>query len=304
MRELLLLGTFCVTAWSQNIEWYRQFNHPNGVSSLGYGVPASGGSIYVASLTSGPVLWKYDTSGNQVWERDLATNGSGDGFAVAADATGAYIVGDATALPGQPQIFNDVAFIRKYDPSGNEVWTRLFAVQEVSAATQALGGALDSKGVYMAGFTRGTLPGKKSSGSEDIFVRKYDLRGDEVWTRQLGPGRATSIAVNSTGLYVTGSGGCTTSGQTGSEFPRKYDASGNVVTRQFGGFLEDFARGVAVDGTGVYVAGSAQTKHPGQTKIDLNYDGFVRKFENTTPTETSCGPNNSGPPAWIGPTPW
>ena len=123
----------------------------------------------------------------------------------------------------------------------------------------------------MAGFTAGTLSGQKSSGTgQDIFIRKYDLSGNEMWTSQFGGGGATSIAVNSTGVYVAGSGGSTIPGQAGSQFLRKYDASGNAIwTRQFGGYLEDFARGVAVDATGVYVAGSAQTKLPGQTKIDL-----------------------------------
>jgi uncharacterized protein (TIGR03437 family) len=273
----IFLGLLGVPAAAQNIEWYRQFSH-TGAAGQAYGVAAVSGSIYVASISNGPVLWKYDQAGNQIWERDLEPGKvSGDaGFAVAADAASVYIVGFSNGIPGQPQIFNNNAFIRKYDPDGNEVWTRLFG----SVETRALGVALDSTGVYVAGFTDGALPGKKPVSSEDIFIRKYDFNGNEMWTSEFGPGRATSIAVNSTGVYVTGNGGGTISGQTGSEFLRKYDASGNVVwTRQFGGFLEDFARGVAVDATGVYVAGSAQTKLPGQTKVDLNYDGFVRKFD-------------------------
>jgi uncharacterized protein (TIGR03437 family) len=275
-RYLLLLSAFCVTAWPQNIEWYRQFKGAHG-----YGVAATGGSVYVASMSPGPALWKYDQSGNQLWERDLTTNGVGSGFGVAADATGAYIVGDATAIPGQPQIFDDGAFIRKYDPNGNVVWTRLFTVQEASGGATALGVALDASGVYMAGYADGTLPGQKASGAgEDIFVRKYDLNGNEMWTRQFGSGRATSIAVNSSGVYITGRGGPVVAGQTGSQFLRKYDASGNVIwTKLFGGYLQDYVRGVAVDTTGVYIAGSAQTNLPDKKKIDQNYDGFVIKFD-------------------------
>lgn len=273
---LLLFGAVCSTAWPQNIEWYRQFKGAHG-----YGVATTGGSVYVASMSPGPALWKYDQTGAQLWERDLTTNGVGSGFGVAADSTGAYIVGFANALPGQPQIFNNGAFIRKYDPNGNEVWTRLFTAQEVFGDTRATAIALDATGVYMAGTTAGTLAGQKSSGAgQDIFVRKYDFSGNEMWTRQFGGGGATSIAANSTGVYVTGSGGGTIAGQTGSQFLRKYDVDGNTIwTRLFGGFLQDFSRGVAVDTTGVYVAGSAQTKLPGQTKVDLNYDGFVIKFD-------------------------
>src|SRR6185369_14181330 len=121
------------------------------------------------------------------------------GAGVAADASGAYIVGYATALPGQPQIFNNGAFIRKYDPNGNEVWTRLFTAPEATGDTRAVAVALDATGVYMTGSTSGTLPGQRASGAgQDIFVRKYDTKGNEVWTRQFGGGTATSIAVNST----------------------------------------------------------------------------------------------------------
>jgi uncharacterized protein (TIGR03437 family) len=34
-RYLLLLGASCAVAWPQSVEWYRQLNHPNGVSSHG-----------------------------------------------------------------------------------------------------------------------------------------------------------------------------------------------------------------------------------------------------------------------------
>ena len=279
MRGRIFLGLLGVSAAGQDIEWYRQFNHPNGTQSHGYGVAATGGSIYVASLTGGAVLWKYDRTGKQIWERDLGAK-SNSAFAVAADAGGAYVVGDATGLTGQPQIFNDGAFIRKYDPDGNEIWTRLFAVPEVVASTAAMGVALDSTGVYIAGYADGTLPGQTFVGNQDIFVRKYDFNGNEMWTREFGQGAAMGIAANSSGIYITGRGGVTVAGETGSEFLRKYDAGGNLQwTHQFGGSLEDFSRGVAVDATGVYVAGSAQTKLPGQTKVDFNYDGFVRKFD-------------------------
>jgi uncharacterized protein (TIGR03437 family) len=275
-RFWLFFSAFCAVAWPQNIEWYRQLKGDHG-----YAVAAISGSIYLASSSTGPALWRYDQSGSQLWQRSVAPNGVGSAFGVAADATGAYLVGFANAIPGQPQIFNNGAFISKYDPNGNVIWTRLFTAQEAFGDTRGTAVAVDAEGVYMTGYTAGTLPGQKASGTgRDIFVRKYDLSGNEMWTSQFGGGGATSIAVNSTGVYVTGNGGGTITGQTGSQFLRKYDASGKPIwTRLFGGFLEDFSRGIAVDSTGVYVAGSAQTKLPDQTKIDLNYDGFVIKFD-------------------------
>lgn len=271
---------FAALASAQNVEWYRQFSHPLPYFTIGYSVAALHGSIYVAGSPGNlPALYKFDQNGNQIWERDVTT--SGEAFGVAVNDGGIYVAGDTTQIAGQPQIFNTGAFIRKYDSDGNVLWTRLFAAPEPTKATMALCVALDSGGVYIAGFTRGTLPNQQSDGGEDIFIRKYDFNGNEMWTHQSGGGRATGIAANASGIYVTGSGGGPVAGQTGSEFLRKYEPiRGNVIwTRLFGGNLQDFVRGAAIDSGGVYVAGQAQTKINGQTKVNAIYDGFVRKFD-------------------------
>jgi hypothetical protein len=121
----IFLGLLGVPAAAQNIEWYRQFSH-TGAAGQAYGVAAVSGSIYVASISNGPVLWKYDQAGNQIWERDLEPGKvSGDaGFAVAADAAGAYIVGFSNGIPGQPQIFNNDALPAWFPraPSSSTWW--------------------------------------------------------------------------------------------------------------------------------------------------------------------------------------
>ncbi len=241
-----------IPAAAQTVEWYRKSSI--GISgSSGNGVAAVSGAIYVAAgvtgqPVSGPVLWKYDQDGNQLWERDLETRALSEDAArgVVADATGAYVVGDSTGLPGQPQIFNDDAFIRKYDPNGNIVWTDMFGAAESSSATQAFGVGMDSTGIYVVGSTRGTLPGQTSLGDDDAFIRKYDLNGNVLWTRQFGTSAfdsATGVAVNATGVYISGTSYGILPGQAtaGDDFVQKYDVNGNLQwTQQFGGSLEDF----------------------------------------------------------------
>jgi hypothetical protein len=65
--------------------------------------------------------------------------------------------------------------------------------------------------VYVAGVTSGTFPGESSSGDADIFVRKYNSDGDEIWTRQFGTSELDfvgkvqgggGISVDSSGVYV------------------------------------------------------------------------------------------------------
>ena len=70
--------------------------------------------------------------------------------------------------------------------------------------------AVDADGnVYVAGCTSGTFPGQTSAGHRDIFVRKYNHSGAELWTRQFGSAsidEATGISVDATGVQERNGG--------------------------------------------------------------------------------------------------
>jgi hypothetical protein len=60
------------------------------------------------------------------------------------------------------------AFIRKYDPAGNVIWT----LQLGTAATdEGLGVAVGSSGLYITGSTQGVL-GPSGAGGQDAYVAK------------------------------------------------------------------------------------------------------------------------------------
>lgn len=61
------------------------------------------------------------------------------------------------------------AFVRKYDLTGGEVWTRQFGTK---GHDELLGITVDASGVYAAGATDGALPGQVSHGGFDAFVVK------------------------------------------------------------------------------------------------------------------------------------
>ncbi len=123
---------------------------------------------------------------------------------------------------------------------------------------EARGLAANATGVYVAGYTEGSLDGP-NKGSTDAFLRKYN--GGVVWARQFGtraPDTATDVAVGPAGnSYVVGD----TNGALGFKvgftdvFLRKYSSSGALLwTRQFGTTDSDSATAVALDGSGyVYV---------------------------------------------------
>ena len=143
--------------------------------------------------------------------------------ALAADATGVYVVG--------------AKGLAKYDSQGNELWTRAFRAGE-----QVWGPAADGAGVYVVGRTN------------NPFVRRYDADGNELWTRQSDL-FSFLTAADASGLYVAGvvSGATVTT-----PYVRKYDASGaEQWTRPFGAPIPGVFTGLALalDATGVYVVG-------------------------------------------------
>src|SRR2546425_1032036 len=103
---------------------------------------------------------------------------------IAVDASGVYVAGLTwDALPGQTSAGSGDAFLRKYDASGNVLWTRQFGSSDFDQADNV---AVDASGAYVAGVTAGAFPGQTSAGSADAFVIKYDTSGNVLWTRQFG----------------------------------------------------------------------------------------------------------------------
>ena len=174
--------------------------------------------------------------------------------------------------------------VRKYDLNGTELWTRAF---DVSGAGGILGMAADATGVYLAGYVNGALPGQAHKGSLDVFVRKYDSVGTELWTRQFGTSRADvafDVAVNTGTVYVTGStegllAGSTIGGVIDG-FLCAYDTAGaELWTRQFSTAPESTGTAVAADASGVYVSARS-----GQVLLSDTHDVFVHKDRREEPS--------------------
>ena len=181
--------------------------------------------------------------------RQIVTSEGSDGATgVVADATGIYVAGYTTA----PLALSERVFVRKYDLGGAELWTRRFG-GPLDVAGKI---ALDDTGIYMVGNASGALPGQRSAGGFDAFVRKYDEGGTELWTRQFGTSAsdaAIGASADGTGVYVVGQIGAGP-GAGGEGFLRKYDPNGaELWTRQFA----TLASGVAVDDSSVFVVGYA-----------------------------------------------
>jgi uncharacterized protein (TIGR03437 family) len=277
-----------------NILWTRQF----GTAAFDHatGVAADSSGVYVVGDTQGTLpgqvsagvqdvfIRKYDSSGTVVWTRQLGTAGNDAGYGAAIEPSGVYVAGTAAgALPGQTFSGEFDAFVRKYDLTGAEQWTRQFGTSGTDLARDV---AADVEGVYVAGIVRGSLPGQSSAGGADAFVRKYNPGGSEEWTRQFGSAsddNALGTAVSGSGVYVAGATSGALAGGSSSGFSdaflKKYDTSGaDQWTRQFGSVSPDSALGAAADPTGAYVVGFAGAAIGGETQVG-GQDAFVRKYD-------------------------
>jgi hypothetical protein len=215
---------------------------------------------------------RYDASGKALWTRQFGSQLSDMAYAVAVDAEGnVYVVGFVgDVLPGQQSATAGDAFVRKYDATGKELWTRQFGsappFQVGTDEARAL--AIDADGaVYVAGWTADTLRGQTSAGGEDAFVRKFDASGKEIWTRQFGTkgnDRVNDVVVagNSSGdIFVAASVDGNILHEENDAATYRLDGGEGKVRwfQRFGGKRNDEALGVApAPAGGVYVAASVE----------------------------------------------
>ena len=185
------------------------------------------------------LVWYHNPAAAQTlqWARQFAASHPDATFSVAADSSGAYVVGITRGgLPGQTVVnIQQDGFVRKYDPTGKELWTREFGVNGRPAA--ANGVAVDATGVYVVG--RSELGTRWDAGNDSLaIVNKYDTNGNLLWTHQTsGPPRpgsaanppwgesAVGVALNGGGVYVAGNAQKPTL-QSGDMYLRKLDSTG------------------------------------------------------------------------------
>lgn len=248
--------------------WGRQIG--TAKSDFGYSVTVDGqGNVFISGFTDGNLvgtsagnndafLAKYDNSGHLLWNQQFGTAQDDYSYAVSVDAQGnAYLSGYTRGgLVGNNAGAYD-AFLRKYDASGNPLWTRQFGTTTWDYAVST---AVDAQGnAYVGGHTAGGLGGATNAGDYDVFLAKYNTSGDLVWTRQFGTSeedKCGAVAVDGQGhVYVSG---YMWTGNNGYDpYLTKFDASSGTRswTKQLAYGSWDMSYGVATDAQGnVYMA--------------------------------------------------
>ncbi len=256
-----------------------------GRSTFSWGSPVYP-ETYTASTGDGYAA-KLDSDGALIWNTFLG--GVGDDFGRAIVVTGAgsiYVTGDSTVTWGAPlRAFHGLEFSHPYaarlDADSNRLWSTFLGdgadIGNNSLSDQAYAVAVDGSGnVFTAGraFSRwsvGTPVRAFSGGESDAFVAKFDANGNLLWHTFLGGAEsdvARALALDASGsLYVGGYSSLGWGAPVRAYSSPGYDAfaaklagDGTLTWNTFLGSsaAEDYANGIAVDGSGnVSLAGTS-----------------------------------------------
>jgi uncharacterized protein (UPF0548 family) len=262
------------------------------------------GNVYVAGYTNGALdgntltgtqdffVVTYNNSGTKVRTVQLGVASySTTATGVSVDGNGNVYVAGYTygGLDGNTLAGNKDFFLTSYTSTGTKIATKQLGV--TGWATNGNGVAVDFSGnAHVTGYTLGGLDGNTLTGTQDLFMTKYDPAGNKVRTKQLGVSgkitNATSVAVDgSDNVYVAGStyGGLDGNTLAGIQdfFITTYDTSGNKIrTKQLGiAGKYSVANGVAVDANGnTFVTGYTTGGLDGNTLAGTQ-DFFITKYD-------------------------
>lgn len=266
---------------------------------------------------------KYDSTGNVLWAfkigaaaattriKDIALDAAGNLYIVGHFAGTCQFAGVSTSSATLLSAITEDVFLAKYDPNGNLQWVRQGSVpvQAIGEGICVVGNQVSLCGRYRGGTLQlqgGTNPNVSlaASGVQDhLFVASYNLNGDILWGTMANGDRdntASSICSDGSNVFITGYFNSTTcnfnsgaitiansANPNGEGLVASFAANTGVCNwaERFGGANNDYGRGIAVDGNGVFATGSLEgggtasfTGLPAVTLGTFGEDVFTARF--------------------------
>jgi hypothetical protein len=306
-------------AFTLSQRWLQQLQAPYGTSGndYTYGTTTDGnGNLYVAGVANATVgqagdgfVAAYDPNGALLWKRSIDTPGLDVASDVAVDSAGNYFVTGAS-VTGSGSTINSDVFVTKYNKDGVQQWIKTTNTK-TSGGSNALetgsGIKLDGNSVYVTGLLNAYPLPSQGQG----FISKYDLDGNAVTefggsgTVLLGAGGTTGLtagvglAVSNGTVYVTGITGAafglsssTIKFTGGDAFVAGFNGSTGASlwnqTLASSGTGQDYARGIAISGTDLYITGQTAGLLPSGSLPANTYagkdDGFLAKYNSADGT--------------------
>jgi hypothetical protein len=193
------------------VVWTRQW----GTSSQEWATDVNVNGTQVAVSSGQNSLGEvraYATNGDYKWALVISVDFEASARGVTVLGNGdVYVVGSTTGDLQGTHAGNGDAYLRKYAANGVTAWTRQFGTPAGDSAEAV---AIDaSENMYVLGYAQDALTGTHA-GSYDVFLRKYDPTGTEVWTEQFGNSSSDMPA----GLSLDGDGNLYVAGSTQGAF--------------------------------------------------------------------------------------
>ncbi|EMM88411.1 beta-propeller repeat protein [Leptospira santarosai str. 2000027870] len=180
------------------------------------GIPVSG--------ANDSFLIQFDNNGNRIWTKLTGASGKDTkSNGVTLDAQGnIYITGSTNGnIDDQVESAQNATdlLIIKFDSNGNRIWTRQlgFTITGFDLSGKiAIGKGIvfdRNQSLYVTGYTTGNLDKQThsdpSNSKHNVFISKYDLNGNKIWTSISGTkgfySDAYSITIDQLGHpYLTG----------------------------------------------------------------------------------------------------
>ena len=219
------------------------------------------------------IIIKFDTLGNEIWNKTWGGNQYDTGRYIIEDTFGNFYVS------GQSSSFGDAdgdALLVKFNNNFEELWNVTWGGSESDIANKVEKGS--DGNIYVIGHSDSLDP---SPGESDVFLLKYSSSGDFEWERDWGTSysqRGIGLALDSNdNIYITGYtfGHPSSSGKA---YLLKYDSSGTYqweriwgVNGEYGNY---FYRIIIDDKDDLYISGCTKTYgiHDNYDALLLNYD--------------------------------
>ena len=276
--------------------------------------PGAGTANLTSSGEGDIFIAKFDTYGNFIWAKSMGGSSADSGIFLAVDRLGNSAItgifsGSVDFDPGLETTTLTSAgnwdiYVSKFDSNGNFLWSK-----RRGGTGNDIGDGIgfDSDGnLYSSGIFSGAVdfdPGLEtstltSSGSNDVFISKFDTSGNYLWAKKFGGSSSdgsTPISVDSSGnIYLSGDFSGTvdfdptdgvlnlTAAGTKDNFISKVDSSGNYLwTKRIG------SSGAEATGARTAIDSSGNVFYTGDFTGTVDFDPGV-----DTSTLTSSGLND------------
>lgn len=173
-------------------------------------VDVGGGPFTAPDAADDGFIVKLDAAGNHLWSKHIYAIGDQMADLVTTDAAGnVYVTGRlySQAIDFGGGFVYGGAFVVKYDPDGNHIWSGAWPHSAKELVVDSAGNC------YLTGNFGGTLDfggGPLTSvGGQDIYLVKLDASGNHVWSQRFGSSNdqlAPGLVVDSAGNIILAGG--------------------------------------------------------------------------------------------------